>query len=170
MTRRSGQTNAPTYDWHTTNLQNYVNLGEGCATAPSSAGHASGLARPSPGMPGDFTSPRSWFARRSTACAPNATAEDAAPSTSESVRHPEGLGAELCTAARVTITEWTSVADPNSQYLTFTAGSIHMVDLKECRGRQGEVHPQDGGMTQPIIDASTNLWRGSRCRLNRRSG
>ena len=61
-------TNAPTYDWHMTNLQNYVNLSVkdvenaklGPVTLPA---FGSGLH----GMPGDFTPPLASCARRSTA-------------------------------------------------------------------------------------------------------
>ena len=75
-------TNAPTYDWHMTNLQNYVNLSvkdvEGAKIGPvalAAFGSGSGLH----GMPGDFTPP-SRFVRAaiySQSAAPNGTAEDA---------------------------------------------------------------------------------------------
>ena len=82
-------TNAPTYDWHMTNLQNYISLSVkdvdsakvGPVTLPA-FGSGSGLH----GMPGDFTPP-SRFVRAaiySQSAAPNVTAGDAvlAPSTS----------------------------------------------------------------------------------------
>ena len=53
-------TNAPTYDWHMTNLQNYINLSvkdvEGAKLGPVTLpafGSGSGLH----GIPGDFTPP-----------------------------------------------------------------------------------------------------------------
>ena len=96
-------TNAPTYDWHMTNLQNYINLSvkdvEGAKLGPVTLpafGSGSGLH----GMPGDFTPP-SRFVRAAIygqSAAPNDTAEDAVLSAlpyPEPVRHPERLGAEL---------------------------------------------------------------------------
>ncbi len=75
-------TNSPTYDWHMSNLQNYVNLSVkdveqkklGPVTLPA-FGAGAGLL----GMPGDFTPP-SRFVRAaiySQSAAPNATADDA---------------------------------------------------------------------------------------------
>ena len=75
-------TNAPTYDWHMTNLANYINLSVkdveqqklGPVTLPA-FGAGAGLL----GLPGDFTPP-SRFVRAaiySQSAAPNATADDA---------------------------------------------------------------------------------------------
>jgi choloylglycine hydrolase len=73
--------NAPTYDWHMTNLTNYIKLSvkdiESTKLGPvtlNSFGAGAGLL----GLPGDFTPP-SRFVRAaiySQAAAPNATAED----------------------------------------------------------------------------------------------
>lgn len=75
-------TNSPTYDWHLTNLRNYINLRQGSANtlaidnqsfAPFGSG--SGLI----GLPGDFTPP-SRFVRAATLTAsvrPLATSTDA---------------------------------------------------------------------------------------------
>src|SRR4249920_1273560 len=94
MTRLGIMTNAPTYDWHMTNLQNYVNLSVkdvenaklGPVTLPA---FGSGLH----GMPGDFTPPPRFVraAIYSQSAAPNATAEDAVFSAFHilnQVRHP----------------------------------------------------------------------------------
>ena len=75
-------TNAPTYDWHMTNLTNYINLSVkdvdqakvGTVTIPA-FGSGAGLL----GLPGDFTPP-SRFVRAvvySQSAAPNKTADDA---------------------------------------------------------------------------------------------
>ena len=105
-------TNAPTYDWHMTNLQNYVNLSVkdvenaklGPVTLPA---FGSGLL----GMPGDFTPP-SRFVRAAIynqSAAPNATAEDAVFSA---FHIPKGSVQNSAIGGTVEeITEWTSVAD-----------------------------------------------------------
>ena len=75
-------TNAPTYDWHMTNLNNYLSLTvkdiDSTKLGPvtlSAFGSGSGLH----GLPGDFTPPSRFIraAVYSQAAAPNATADDA---------------------------------------------------------------------------------------------
>ena len=78
--------NAPTYDWHMTNLANYINLSVNDiesiklgAQKISAFGAGGGL----PGLPGDFTPP-SRFVRAAIynqSAAPNATAHGAVLST-----------------------------------------------------------------------------------------
>ena len=124
-------TNAPTYDWHLTNLQNYVNL------SVKDVEGAIGLA---------------WHARRLHAPVALRARGDLQPVRGaerhgrgrralrlphlESVRHPERIGAELGHRRPVDeITEWTSVADLKNlrwYFRTFTDQSIHVVDLKEA--------------------------------------
>jgi choloylglycine hydrolase len=70
-------TSAPTYGWHMTNLQNYINLRSRMWRARSSGRSLSCLWLS--GMPGDFTPP-SRFVRAAIyrqSAAPHATAEDA---------------------------------------------------------------------------------------------
>ena len=79
--------NAPTYDWHMTNLANYINLSVNDiesiklgARKISAFGAGGGLL----GLPGDFTPP-SRFVRAaiySQSASPNATADDAVLSAS----------------------------------------------------------------------------------------
>jgi choloylglycine hydrolase len=167
-------TNAPTYDWHMTNLQNYVNLSvkdvEGAKIGPvalAAFGSGSGLH----GMPGDFTPP-SRFVRAaiySQSAAPNATAEDAVLSAFHILNQfdiPKGSVQNSAIGGTVDeITEWTSVADLKNlrwYFRTFSDQSIHMVDLKEAvEAAKGEVRIiKMEGTTQPIADASTNFVAG----------
>lgn len=167
-------TNAPTYDWHLTNLQNYVNLSvkdvEGAKIGPVSLtafGSGSGLH----GMPGDFTPP-SCFVRAaiySQSAAPNATAEDAVLSAFHILNQfdiPKGSVQNSAIGGTVDeITEWTSVADLKNlrwYFRTFTDQSIHVVDLKEAvEAAKGEVRIlKMEGTPQPITDASTNFVAG----------
>ena len=96
-------TNAPTYDWHMTNLVNYINLSVkdvdsakvGDVTL-SAFGSGAGLL----GLPGDFTPP-SRFVRAvafSQSAAPNATRRRRGVRGlpyPQPVRHPQGRGGEL---------------------------------------------------------------------------
>ena len=90
-------TNAPTYDWHMTNLANYINLspkdvGEEKLgnTTISAFGSGTGML----GLPGDFTPP-SRFVRAamfSQAATPNKTAQNAVLSAFHILNHSQRLG------------------------------------------------------------------------------
>ncbi len=137
-------TNAPTYDWHMTNLANYINLSvkdvESVKVGPvtfNAFGAGAGLL----GLPGDFTPP-SRFVRAaiySQAAAPNATAEDAVLSAFHILNQfdiPKGSVVNSAGGEAVDeTTEWTSVADLKNlrwYFRTFEDQSIHMVDLKQA--------------------------------------
>jgi choloylglycine hydrolase len=162
-------TNAPTYDWHMTNLANYVNLSvkdvESAKVGPvtvNSLGAGAGLL----GLPGDFTPP-SRFVRAvvySQAAAPNATAEDAVLSAFHILNQfdiPKGsvvnsAGGE----AMDETTEWTSVADLKNlrwYFRTFEDQSIHMVDLKQAvDAAKGDIATIEMETTkQPINNVSS---------------
>jgi choloylglycine hydrolase len=164
-------TNAPTYDWQMSNLQNYVNLSVkdvtsanfGPVTLPA-FGSGSGLH----GMPGDFTPP-SRFVRAaiySQSAVPNATADDAVLSAFHILNQfdiPEGSVQNSAIGGTVNeITEWTSVADLKNlrwYYRTFEDQSIHMVDLKQAiDAAKGEIQTiKMEGTSQPIANASINF-------------
>jgi choloylglycine hydrolase len=164
-------TNAPTYDWQMSNLQNYVNLSVkdvtsanfGPVTLPA-FGSGSGLH----GMPGDFTPP-SRFVRAavfSQSAVANATADDAVLAAFHILNQfdiPEGSVQNSAIGGTVNeITEWTSVADLKNlrwYYRTFEDQSIHMVDLKQAvDAAKGEIQTiKMEGTSQPIGNASTNF-------------
>ncbi len=149
-------TNAPTYDWHMINLDNYLNLTSkdisvetlGPVTL-SATGSGSGML----GLPGDFTPP-SRFVRAaifSQAATPNADAEDAVFSAFHILNQfdiPKGSvinGSVGKPAAE--ITEWTSVNDLANlrwYFRTFQDQSIRMVDLKEAiKAAKGDIRTID---------------------------
>jgi choloylglycine hydrolase len=163
-------TNAPTYDWQTTNLANYINLSvkdiESAKMGPvtlNAFGAGAGLV----GLPGDFTPP-SRFVRAaifSQAAVPNATAEDAVLAAFHILNQFDiPKGSLLNSAGGETlneITEWTSVADLKNlrwYFRTFTDQSIHMVDLKQAvDAAKGEVATIEmEGTKQPIANVSAN--------------
>jgi choloylglycine hydrolase len=162
-------TNAPTYDWHMTNLANYINLSVkdvastklGSVTL-NSFGAGAGLL----GLPGDFTPP-SRFVRAaiySQAAAPNATAEDAVLAAFHILNQfdiPKGsvVNSAGGTAMDET-TEWTSVADLKNlrwYFRTFEDQSIHVVDLKQAvDAAKGEIATIEmEGTKQPINNVSS---------------
>jgi len=162
-------TNAPTYDWHMTNLANYINLSvkdvESAKVGPvtiNAFGAGAGLA----GLPGDFTPP-SRFVRAvifSQSAAPNATADDAVLSAFHILNQFDiPKGSLLNSAGGETlneITEWTSVADLKNlrwYFRTFEDQSIHMVDLKQAveaaKGEMATIEME--GTKQPINNVSS---------------
>jgi choloylglycine hydrolase len=163
-------TNAPTYDWHMTNLQNYINLSvkdvDSVKVGPITIrafGSGAGLL----GLPGDFTPP-SRFVRAvafSQSAVPNKTADDAVLSVFHILNQfdiPEGSVMNAAVGQPVAeITEWTSVADLKNlrwYFRTHEDQSIHMVDLKQAvDAAKGEVSTIEmEGTKQPIADVSTN--------------
>ena len=113
-------TNAPTYDWHMTNLAAYINLSvkdiDSAKLGPltlTAFGSGAGML----GLPGDFTPP-SRFVRAaafSQAAAPNATAEDTVLAAFHILNQfdiPKGSVVNSAVGAPTDeITEWTSVND-----------------------------------------------------------
>jgi choloylglycine hydrolase len=167
-------TNAPTYDWHMTNLRNYLNLSvkdvEEAKLGPvalTAFGSGSGLH----GIPGDFTPP-SRFVRAAIygqSAAPNDTADDAVLSLFHILNQfdiPKGSVLSSAIGGTVQeITEWTSVADLKNlrwYFRTFGDQSIRMVDLKEAvAAAKGEMRTIEmEGTAQPIGNASTNFAAG----------
>lgn len=167
-------TNAPTYDWHMTNLANYINLSPKDveqeklgSTTLSAFGSGSGML----GLPGDFTPP-SRFVRAamfSQATTTNETAEDAVLAAFHILNQFDIPKGSVISAAvgepTPEITEWTSVAD--LKYLrwyfrTHTDQSIRMVDLKEAvAAAKGEISTIDmETSTQPIENVSAALKSG----------
>jgi len=164
-------TNAPTYDWHMTNLDNYINLNAkdiqdeklGPVTL-SALGSGTGML----GLPGDFTPP-SRFVRAamfSQAATPNADAEDAVFSAFHILNQfniPKGSVINASVGgAQPEITEWTAVSDLQNlrwYFRTFQDQSIRVVDLKEAlKVADGEIRTIEmEKSTQPVTDVSTEV-------------
>jgi len=164
-------TNAPTYDWHMTNLANYINLSVKDVTSAKvgpltiqAFGSGSGLL----GLPGDFTPP-SRFVRAvaySQFAAPNKTADDAVLAAFHILNQfdiPEGsvVNAAIGEPADE-ITEWTSVADLQNlrwYFRTHTDQSIRVVDLKQAlAAAKGEISTIEmEGTTETIGNVSAGV-------------
>lgn len=164
-------TNAPTYDWHMTNLNNYLNLsvkdvdseklGPVTLNAVSSG---TGLH----GLPGDFTLP-SRFVRAAIfrqAATPNPNAENAVFSAFHILNQfdiPKGsVNNASVGGAQPETTEWTSVSDLKNlrwYFRTFADQSIRMVDLKEAiEAAKGEIKTISmESSKQPVSNVSANV-------------
>jgi choloylglycine hydrolase len=164
-------TNAPTYDWHMTNLDNYINLSPkdiqdeklGAVTL-NATGSGTGML----GLPGDFTPP-SRFVRAamfSQAATANAKSEDAVFSAFHILNQfdiPKGSVINASVGgAQPEITEWTSVNDLQNlrwYFRTFQDQSIRVVDLKEAiKAAKGEIRTIEmETATQKATNVSTEL-------------
>jgi len=164
-------TNAPTYDWHMTNLDNYINLSVKDITSEklgsvtlNATGSGSGLL----GLPGDF-SPPSRFVRASVfsqAAVPNADADDAVFAAFHILNQfdiPKGSvinGSVGKPSAE--ITEWTTVSDLKNlrwYFRTHQDQSIRMVDLKEAaKAAKGEIRTINMEQsTQAVANVSNDV-------------
>jgi choloylglycine hydrolase len=161
-------TNSPSFDWHLTNLRNYVNLSAtnvpplnlGGVTL-AQFGQGSGLR----GLPGDFTPP-SRFVRAvafSQSAIPSATAPDAALQAFHILNNFDiPYGAVRDTQGGEThaeYTTWTSASDLKNlvwYFRTYGDQSIHSVDLpKALAAAKGKIQQIKMGSQQPIDDVST---------------
>lgn len=166
-------TNAPTYDWHMTNLANYINLSPKDVeqeklggTTLWAFGSGSGML----GLPGDFTPP-SRFVRAamfSQAATANETAEDAVLAAFHILNQFDIPKGSVINAAvgepTPEITEWTSVADLKNlrwYFRTVADQSIRVVDLKEALdAAKGEIATIEmETSTQPIANVSASATK-----------
>jgi choloylglycine hydrolase len=163
--------NAPTYDWHMTNLANYLNLSvddieskQLGAVKLEAFGAGSGLL----GLPGDFTPPSRFV--RAAIYSQSAPADEKADDAVLSAFHllnqfdlPKGSVVSSAVGGKMSdITEWTSVADLKNlrfYFRTFDDQSIRMVDLTEAlAAAKGEIATIDmESSKQPIANVSTNV-------------
>jgi choloylglycine hydrolase len=136
-------TNSPTFDWHVTNLCNYVNLSPTNVPPVDMAGLKLGALGQGSGMlglPGDFTPP-SRFIRAvafSQSALPAATAHDGVMQAFHILNQfdiPKGAARGEEHGQQVAdYTLWTSVSDLTNvryHFRTFSNSRIRMVDLKK---------------------------------------
>jgi choloylglycine hydrolase len=162
-------TNAPAYDWHITNLRNYVNLS--VTNVPpldldgaklTQLGQGAGLH----GLPGDFTPP-SRFVRAvvfTQAEVPSATGSDAVLAAFHILNQfdiPKGTVRDKSTGG-LELTQWTAVSDTKNlrwYFRTFDDQTLRVIDLKEAVAASGgKVRTIPMGLAkQPIVDASKDV-------------
>jgi choloylglycine hydrolase len=162
-------TNAPAYDWHLTNLRNYVNLS--ITSVPpldldgiklDQLGQGAGMH----GLPGDFTPP-SRFVRAvafTQAELPSATAEDAVLSAFHILNQfdiPRGSVRDK-TDGGIELTQWTAVSDTRNlrwYFKTYDDQTIRVVDVKKAAdAAKGQIRTTEMGLpSQPIADATATF-------------
>ena len=164
-------TNSPRYDWHITNLDNYINLQAGSIDAHefgdiklSPIGHGSGML----GLPGDVTPP-SRFVRAAfyqTTAPVSATADGAviqAFTILEAMTIP--IGIQYSDKTKIpdipTATQWTSVTDMTNNkiyYTTMYNPIIRKFDLNniDFSNVMYQKHPLDTDKVRPMVDAQIN--------------
>ncbi len=158
--------NSPTFDWHMTNLSNYVNLTvsnvprlEEAGAGLKAFGQGSGLL----GLPGDFTPP-SRFVRAvafSKSALPVATAREGVLQAFHILNQfdiPKGAARGLEHGKPLAdYTLWTSAADLKDlryYFRTYDDSRIRMVDLKAVDLDAGGVKTISIGDEEPIDDVS----------------
>ena len=164
-------TNSPTFDWHMTNLRNYVNLsvtnvppdrdrrpedpivrpGLGHARAARRF-HAAVALRPRRGLLASRRSPRTRPTRRPCR---RSTSSTISTSRYGSVRDKDG------NVIHAEYTLWTAASDLKNlkwYFKTFDDQSIHSVDLKAAMAAaKGGIQRSRWTRQQPIIDVSTRI-------------
>ena len=161
-------TNSPAYDWHITNLSNYINLHPGSITthdfgniSVSPLGHGSGLL----GLPGDMTPPSRFI--RAAFFQTSAPILDTADKTVEQAFHILSaltipIGAQFSNPQQVPdiplATQWTSVTDMVNRkiyYTTMYNPTIRRFDLNNIDFTKVEYqqHPLDMVKAWPVNDA-----------------
>jgi len=163
-------TNAPGFDWHLTNLRNYVNLSVTSVppvdldgTEFRQLGNGAGMH----GLPGDFTPP-SRFVRAvafSQAEYPSDTAEDVVMSGFHLMNQfdiPYGAVREESGKEQLAeLTQWTTVSDMKNlrfYFKTYGNQEIHMIDLpKAFAAAKGKIRQIKMGTEPAIADDSTDF-------------
>lgn len=161
-------TNSPAYDWHITNLSNYIDLKSGTMDehkfgniSVSPLGHGSGLL----GLPGDMTPP-SRFVRVAfyqTSAPTNLSTDktiEQAFTILQAMTIP--IGAQFASGQVVpdipSATQWTSVTDMTNGKLYYTTmynPIIRKFDLKniDFSNVSYQMHPLDTSKVRPMVNA-----------------
>ncbi len=158
-------TNSPSFDWHLTNLNNYINLHPGNAHSWDIAKglrlNSFGAGTAMLGLPGDITPP-SRFVRAAffVSSAPQySTAEETVVQSFHILNNfdiPIGVEFEkIEDTMPMSATQWTtaaSIKDCKFYYRTFVNMNIRCIDLKtiDFSFVQYQVHPLDKVSSQPI--------------------
>lgn len=162
-------TNSPTFDWHMTNLRNYITLNPNNVPAGKIGKlelQAFGMGNGMMGLPGDF-SPPSRFVRAALFSA-NAIPSDNASQGIEQIFHllnnfdlPKGIARTNSDGTvSADYTQMTTAKDPQSlryYYKGYDDQTIRMVDLKSLDLNAKEVKTFATASSQPIVDMSPKL-------------
>lgn len=162
-------TNSPEFDWHMTNLRNYIALDprnvppiEIDGTSFSQLGQGSGML----GLPGDFTPP-SRFVRAavfSATAVPSDTAEEGIGQTFHILNNfdiPVGVArSESHGVIHTDYTMLTVARDPQAlryYYKTYDDQTLRMVDLKALADEGGDIRIMSTKGTQSFVDMTAEV-------------
>lgn len=161
--------NSPTYDWHMTNLRNYISLNPDNVNSGKIGKlelQALGMGNGMLGLPGDF-SPPSRFVRAALFSA-NAIPSDNAAEGINHVFHvlnnfdiPMGIGRSNDDGTiSADYTQLTTARDPQNlrfYYRTYEDQTIRMIDMKQLDLDAKEIKKFAAVSSQPIVDMSSKL-------------
>jgi choloylglycine hydrolase len=159
-------TNSPDFDWHQTNLRNYVHLSPNNASPVDMSGYmltGFGQGTGMWGLPGDFTPPSRFV--RAVAFTQAAVASDTAEQCVEQAFHllnqfdlPRGaIRAADSTKTDVEFTNWTTAADVKHlryYFHTYKSRVIRMVDLNKMDFNAKNLKTISMGQNETIEDVS----------------
>ncbi|MFI5334628.1 MAG: linear amide C-N hydrolase [Chlamydiales bacterium] len=161
-------TNSPSFDWHMTNLRNYINLRaenapplklEGIELAP--LGQGTGMV----GLPGDFT-PTSRFVRAamfSYTALPTSNAKECVLQLFHLLNQfdiPKGVARDRENGAQADYTMATCVRDPQAlsyYFKTYEDQTIRMVNLRNFDLNAKQIKKVPTSSEQPILEISSLL-------------
>jgi choloylglycine hydrolase len=154
--------NSPTFDWHMTNLRNYIALNPRNVPPIRQLGQGSGML----GLPGDFSPPSRLV--RAAVFSATAIPSDTAQQGIEQVFHilnnfdiPVGVAREESDGAiHSDYTMLTTARDPQSlryYYKSYDDQSIRMVDLKQFDLDAKTIKMLGTKGKQPIVDMSDQV-------------
>jgi len=162
-------TNSPTFDWHMTNLRNYISLDPRNVPPITVSGETFkqfGQGSGMHGLPGDFTPP-SRFVRAavfSATAIPSANVELGAKQVFHILNNfdiPVGVARDVVDGViHSDYTQMTMVRDPeNLRYYwkTYDDQTIHMADMKKFDLDAKELKIMSTKSTQPILDVSDRV-------------
>ena len=162
-------TNSPTYDWHMTNLRNYITVNPNNVQSGKIGKlelQAFGMGNGMWGLPGDF-SPPSRFVRAALFSA-NAIPSDNAAEGIDHVFHilnnfdlPRGIArTNQDGTISADFTQMTTARDPQNlrfYYKTYDDQTIRMIDMKKLDLDAKEIKKFAAVSNQPIVDMSLQL-------------
>ena len=162
-------TNSPTYDWHMTNLRNYITVNPNNVQSGKIGKlelQAFGMGNGMWGLPGDF-SPPSRFVRAALFSA-NAIPSDNAAEGIDHVFHilnnfdlPKGIArSNQDGTISADFTQMTTARDPQNlrfYYKTYNDQTIRMIDMKELDLGAKEIKKFAAVSDQSIVDMTSKL-------------
>ena len=162
-------TNSPTYDWHMTNLRNYISLNPNNVDSGKIGKlelQAFGMGNGMWGLPGDF-SPPSRFVRAALFSANAIPSANVAEGVNHVFHILNNFDIPMGTARSnddgtisADYTQLTTARDPQNlrfYYRTYEDQTIRMIDMKQLDLGANEIKKFAAVSSQPVVDMSSKL-------------